>query len=178
MADDAIKPTTYEVGQVLFNTLRTFLALSGIDASTVKLTLEFAADDDAKKVIEDLKQSCSGPARSAAAAGNSAGFWQGVPYEFKASTPSLAAQDDLAAPRRRVEIKINIGADNWEEARWVIRQLETDLVENGGKLRPMLVSGGCSAGYNYIANEDETITHESWREANDEYCRSLGERSA
>lgn len=85
----------------------------------------------------------------------------------------MTEREAIVAPRRRVEIKISIGADSWEEARWAICQIETDLVANGGKLSPVMVSGGVSVGYNYTASEDETVTHESWREANEAYCRSL-----
>jgi len=85
-------------------------------------------------------------------------------------------ETETVAPRRRVEIKISIGADNWQEARWAIRQIETDLVSNGGKLKPMTISGGCNVGYSYRASEDESITHESWLEANDAYCRSLAHK--
>ena len=45
-------------------------------------------------------------------------------------------REAIIAPRRRVEVSIKISADNWESARWAIRQIETDIVMNGGKLNP------------------------------------------
>lgn len=76
-------PTAYEAGQVLFNTLRAYLGISGVDASTVRLVLEFDSKADRDKVISDLQKSCTGPDRSAAKAGNDSGFWQGVPYTYR-----------------------------------------------------------------------------------------------
>jgi hypothetical protein len=85
----------------------------------------------------------------------------------------MTEREAIVAPRRRVEIKISIGADSWEEARYAIRAIETDLIMNGGKLSPWAVSGGVDSGYSYVASEDEAITHESWRAANEAYCQSL-----
>lgn len=71
------------------------------------------------------------------------------------------ARVDEKPPRRRIAAKIEIEADSWRELRVALRQLETKMVEDGGKLRSH-VSGGYSSGWIVTANEDESITHETW----------------
>lgn len=75
-------------------------------------------------------------------------------------------KDDVARvaakpPRRRIVAKIEIEADSWRDLRGALRQLETDMVVNGGVLRNV-VSGGYSSGWIVTADEDESITHETW----------------
>lgn len=71
------------------------------------------------------------------------------------------ARVDEKPPRRRIAAKIEIEADSWRELRVALRQLETKMVEDGGKLHSH-VSGGYSSGWIVTANEDESITHETW----------------
>jgi len=67
-------------------------------------------------------------------------------------------------PRRRVVVKLQIGADSWDELRGIFRELETRLVVDG-RLSATCISGGYSSGYIMESDEDESITHDSWTEA-------------
>lgn len=93
------KPDTYEAGQYLFNALRTFLGMAGIDASDCKLVIELPDRDRQRHLVGTLQRHTGerGSVRSAARIGNHSGLWQGVEYEFSvkgwnhealASTPS------------------------------------------------------------------------------------------
>ena len=85
---------------------------------------------------------------------------------------ALEGLDQEVLPRRRVVVKLQIGADSWEELRGIFRGLETRLVVDG-RLSATCISGGYSSGYIMESNEDESITHDSWAEANEAYCASL-----
>jgi hypothetical protein len=79
---------------------------------------------------------------------------------------------DNALPRRRIVVNLRIGADSWDELRGTFRELETQIAMYG-KLSSNAVSGGYSSGYILDSNEDESITHDSWFEANEAYCNTL-----
>lgn len=78
------------------------------------------------------------------------------------------------APRRRVQIKIDLGADSWEEAARALGQMETDMLRGG--LRTRGASGGWGCGYHYEASEDESVTHDSYVKAVEEWLAA--ERTA
>ncbi len=79
---------------------------------------------------------------------------------------------EVAAPRRRVVIKLEIGADTWEDAQYALNSLANDIAMRRS-LPPWSVSGGYSVGWTLSSSEDETITHDSWAEANEAYCAHL-----
>lgn len=87
---------TYEAGQYLFNTLRAFLAMAGIDASNCKLVIEIPDRDQQRQLVETLQRHARGPERSAARIGNHSGYWQGVEYEF--SVKGWAALTQTSPP--------------------------------------------------------------------------------
>lgn len=64
------------------------------------------------------------------------------------------------APRRRVQIVLELGADDWESAANALWNLARQLER--GECRQGAVSGGYDSGYVLKANEDEAITHDSW----------------
>lgn len=76
-------------------------------------------------------------------------------------------------PRRRFWLKLKVEADTLDDLIGFLRGFETELymgkVSNG-------VTGGYSAGAVYNFNEDDTITHESWAEANEAYVNWMRER--
>jgi hypothetical protein len=78
---------------------------------------------------------------------------------------------DLPKPRRRVEVRMEISGDSWEEINRALHSIRTDLIAEGS-LRNM-VSGGCGSGWWISVSENETITHESWRESLDAYLAAL-----
>lgn len=81
--------------------------------------------------------------------------------------------EETAKPRRRIVVKIEIEADTWRDLRAAFRQLETSMVTNReGKLHNH-VSGGYSSGWIVAADEDDSITHESWAENLDAYLKTI-----
>ncbi|SLJ86874.1 hypothetical protein SAMN06295987_101397 [Novosphingobium mathurense] len=76
------------------------------------------------------------------------------------------------APRRRIVLNLEAGADSWEDLRDLLRRLETELAMRGS-LPPSMVSGGYSSGFILTADEDESITRESWAKENEAYCARL-----
>lgn len=78
------------------------------------------------------------------------------------------------APRRRIEATIKIGADSWRDLQGALRCLETEVATDG-RLSKWSVSGGFSFGWTVESSEDETITHDSWADANKAYCEALRE---
>lgn len=76
------------------------------------------------------------------------------------------------APRRRIVLNLDAGADSWEDLRDLLRRLETELATRG-TLPPSMVSGGYSSGFILVVDEDESITRESWTKENDAYCARL-----
>lgn len=77
-----------------------------------------------------------------------------------------------AGPRRRVEATISISADSWDDLRRELNHLATEVARHGS-LSKWSVSGGYSTGHIIETSEDETVTHDSWAEANEAYCRAL-----
>ena len=79
------------------------------------------------------------------------------------------------AVRRRVVLKLEVGADSWRELQYALNSLATEIAMNG-RLSPWAVSGGYSSGWNFTANEDENITHDGWAAANEAFCATLRDR--
>jgi hypothetical protein len=80
---------------------------------------------------------------------------------FSQFQESLMADD--MAPRRRVVIGLELGADSWDDAARVLEQVALQI--RMGQMRGPGVSGGPATGYIYDASEDETVTHDSYFEA-------------
>lgn len=64
------------------------------------------------------------------------------------------------APRRRVQLVLELGADDWQAAANALWNLAHQL--DRGQCRQGCVSGGCDSGYVLKTNEDESVTHDSW----------------
>jgi len=71
---------------------------------------------------------------------------------------------DNPAPRRRVVLTLNVGADEMDAVPHALRQIAWDI-ERGS--RGPCVSGSPSVGWNYVIDEDTSITHESYFRAID-----------
>lgn len=67
---------------------------------------------------------------------------------------------DRIKPRRRIEIDLKIGADDWRELRGILRHLETEIAMH--ERLSNTVSGGYGSGFVMSVDEDESITHDSW----------------
>lgn len=70
-------------------------------------------------------------------------------------------------PRRRVVVTLDLGADSWDEVASALDQIAFEVA--AGKMRGSACSGGPSSGYTWSANEDESVTHETYFEALDKY---------
>lgn len=76
-------------------------------------------------------------------------------------------------PRRTYELDLKVGADSLDDLIRYLHSLQIEL------LRGMIssgVSGGYSAGAVYTLSVDESITHDSWAEANERYVEYLRQR--
>lgn len=71
------------------------------------------------------------------------------------------------APRRRIVMRLEIGADSWEELEIALANAATSVAM--GQMRSTGASGGVASGSSWEADEDETITHESYFAAIDEW---------
>lgn len=69
--------------------------------------------------------------------------------------------------RRRVEFSLKGGADSWQDLAATLRSIAFDLDQ--GQMRGRAASGGYSAGYSWSADEDESVTHESFAAALEEF---------
>lgn len=85
----------------------------------------------------------------------------------KAAGPSDAAACSDVKPRRRVEMEIQIGADNIAELVRALDQISFD-VDRGTRC---VVSGGPCAGWHFKVEEDDSITHDSYFAAVDVHLR-------
>jgi len=100
---------TYEAGQYLFNALRTFLNMAGIDASECRLVIELPDRDKQRHLVGALQRDTGqrASARSAARIGNHGGRWQGVEYEFSfkgaSSPPTPPRPIDMGEIERALE---------------------------------------------------------------------------
>jgi hypothetical protein len=72
-----------------------------------------------------------------------------------------------AKPRRRIELVLTLGADSWEDAADALFNLAQEIER--GRLRGRAVTGGYSSGHTFESSEDETVTHDSYFAALDEY---------
>lgn len=68
-------------------------------------------------------------------------------------------------PRRRIEIKIDLGADDWRSAANELRSIVMGW--DRGEGRRGLVSGGPDSGYTVEVDEDPAWTHDRYFEAID-----------
>lgn len=94
------------------------------------------------------------------------------------TTPSnTQIEGPRKTPRRRIEASIRISADSWDDLRRELNHLATEIASHG-MLSKWSVSGGYSTGHIIETSEDETITHDSWAEENEAYCRSLKDTSS
>lgn len=80
--------------------------------------------------------------------------------------------DEEKGPRRRVVAEIKVGADSWEDLRHELVHLATEIARHGN-LSKWSVSGGYSCGHVITTSEDESVTHDSWAEANEAYVQTL-----
>lgn len=70
----------------------------------------------------------------------------------------------MAELRRRVRFNLKLEADSWDECWKALDHIATEVAR--GNLRgPNAASGGPASGYTLTADEDESITHESYFEA-------------
>jgi hypothetical protein len=78
--------------------------------------------------------------------------------------PAAARADRPPAPRRRIRLYLEAGADSWDEVDSVLRQVALTVVEAqyGGAASIDSTSGAPSAGYRVTADEDPDVTHESY----------------
>lgn len=67
-------------------------------------------------------------------------------------------------PRRRVKVTIELQADSWRAAEDELEGIGYRLAvaRHHNEKRLSVTVGGVSAGYTIDADEDETITHESY----------------
>lgn len=75
-------------------------------------------------------------------------------------------------PRRRVLFEAKIGADTWRDLQSHLHSLATQIACEGS-LSTCSISGGYSSGHIINCNEDTTIDHDSWAEANEAYVAGL-----
>lgn len=76
--------------------------------------------------------------------------------------------DTTDAPRRRVRFNLRLQADSWDDVSKALLDLSTE-VALGNWRGPNGASGGPGAGYTIESDEDETVTHDSYFEALNEY---------
>ena len=70
----------------------------------------------------------------------------------------------MAELRRRVRFHLKLEADSWEACWRALDQIATDVAR--GNLRgPNAASGGILSCFTLTADEDESITHDSYFEA-------------
>ena len=87
--------------------------------------------------------------------------------KLESDRPSDAAACSDVKPRRRVEMEIQIGADNIAELVRALEQISFD-VDRGTRC---VVSGGPCAGWHFKVDEDDSITHDSYFAAVDVHLR-------
>lgn len=64
-------------------------------------------------------------------------------------------------PRRRVEVDIHIGADDWEAVRRALSSIAFDLArKESGEAH--MTSGAPDSGYTLRATDDPSVTHDSY----------------
>jgi hypothetical protein len=82
-----------------------------------------------------------------------------------------------AKPRRRIELKLTIGADNWDALRGALKSIQTEVAIHG-RLSTSGVSGGYDSGWVYECSERPEITHDSWAADLNNYlaCSSTDDR--
>jgi hypothetical protein len=78
----------------------------------------------------------------------------------------------MEKPRRRIELKLTIGADNWDALRGALKSIQTKIAISGS-LSTSSVSGGYDSGWIYECSERSEITHESWAEDLNAYLAAL-----
>jgi hypothetical protein len=64
-------------------------------------------------------------------------------------------------PRRRIEVKLTISADDWDALRGALDSIERQIAQNGG-LPGTSISGGYDRGWILECSEKPEITHDSW----------------
>ena len=76
-------------------------------------------------------------------------------------------------PRRRVVMKLEVGADSWEDLEETLQAILFRLAERKRRSEAALniTSGGYSSGFTLEADEDPTVDHDS-------YAAWLGVRSS
>lgn len=79
------------------------------------------------------------------------------------------------APRRAYVLELKVEADTLKDLIGYLRNFETELY--AGKVSTG-VSGGYSSGAIYSLSVDETITHDSWAEAIEDYVHALSAKAA
>lgn len=70
-------------------------------------------------------------------------------------------------PKRRIQIRLELGADSWEHAAEALRSIALEIDQ--GYCRGESVSGGYTSGYVCSATEDPSVSHESFTKALMEY---------
>lgn len=84
----------------------------------------------------------------------------------------MISDEKIEKPRRRIVMRLDVGADDWESLSSTLDHLSRECLREGG-LSKSVVSGGYSAGFIMTCDIDETITHDTWADANNKYCEEL-----
>ena len=77
----------------------------------------------------------------------------------------------MPKPRRRVKIELRMGADSWKDAADTLECIATEI-RLGKHCNGPIISGGYTTGYAWEADEDESITHDSYQAASHAYIHS------
>lgn len=87
------------------------------------------------------------------------------------------------APRRRVRLRLDLGADSWDEAVRSLEGITLRVAEADARREASIdcTSGSPGAGFRLTGDEDAAVTHESYFEAVDVWlaereCAARGPR--
>jgi hypothetical protein len=78
----------------------------------------------------------------------------------------------MEKPRRRIELKLTISADNWDALRGALKSIQREIAISGS-LSTSSVSGGYHYGWIYECSERPEITHKSFSEDLKVYLAAL-----
>lgn len=75
------------------------------------------------------------------------------------------------SPRRRVVLKLEVGADSWRDLEGALNAVRHRLAEREqrGEERVLTTSGGVSFGFHLEADEDPDVDHDSYFVAVDQW---------
>jgi hypothetical protein len=88
--------------------------------------------------------------------------------------PDMPKMPDV--PHRRLRLKLDLGADSWQEMRVAIKQIEYRLLEqedNGPNERLVCTSGGCGSGWHLEVEVNVDQSPENYQRQLRAYVDSL-----